>query len=331
MIYDHSAVDGWRTRVDKETKASQQALGKFLDLKKGKTRPKSAVNPLSYQKRNGPWANGGNYADVRFDQPYPDMVERRIQDNVKRFEALGFGQGNVSSSMLRQMQKSSKLEQAPGCKTSLGKPAASRPQSAAPTSRSTQSTKSNASLASFKTYRPDVDSTLLRISPLTEPLAVMRINGGAKCGQVRPEWALMETDPTKIQLRQEEKVYAKGTVDNITMCRLCPLMKEPDADSTPRGVVKPRHYVHDIAKMKEEADRFRDSLRPCSKRNKGSKSRAKSAHPSSRRGRGSASRLDMAMLLGKMVSLEEQLIEARNGRKVVEAELRETKQLIENR
>ena len=80
-------------------------------------------------------------------------------------------------------------------------------------------------------------------------------------------------------------MYTKGTVDNITMCRLCPLMTEPDADTTPRGVVKPRHYAHDVAKMQEQADRFRDTLRPVSKKGRGSKSRARSAHPSSRSSR----------------------------------------------
>ena len=122
MIYDHSLVHGWRSRIEKEELAARDTLRKFMGQR---TDPSGATgllgntltNNLQYnvstksylasaspwlpseQERNGPWGNGGNFSEAKFDQvpnchhvdapsfmslqPFTDLQDKRVKENIR--------------------------------------------------------------------------------------------------------------------------------------------------------------------------------------------------------------------------------------------------------
>jgi len=293
MIYDHSLVGDWRDRVGKEEKASEQALHRFIDLKQGRTRPKSACDPLKYTTRNGPWANGQNYADARFDQPFPDMVERRILQNVHHFERTGFGKDRHTSKIF------------------FGETAKSRPATAAFTRRSTQRSTQCSHSSGAMTPGAAVDPTLRRISPLTEPTLVQKETLMRTGLCKRREWDHLETDPIKQQLEQECLISTVGHQTHIDLCGWSPLTRPAVKGSTPRGVIRPAQYTKKQLELQQSAQRFKSTKNPRDRPSSGYR-------PSSRRPSSRGGRANIGQLMSRMKAMEHELDSARHHRKEVE-------------
>jgi len=299
MIYDHSLVGDWRDRVGKEEKASEQALHRFIDLKQGRTRPKSACDPLKYTARNGPWSSGQNYADARFDQPFPDMVERRILQNVQHFERTGFGKDRHITKIL------------------FGETAKSRPATAASTRRSTQrSTQRSQRSHNSGAFTPGaaVDPTLRRISPLTEPTLVQKETLMRTGLCKRREWDHLETDPVKQQLEQECLISTLGHQTHIDLCGWSPLTKPAVSGTTPRGVIKPAQYTKKQLELQQSAQRFKDTKKPRERTSSGYRPSSSSSRRSASRG----GRTNVGQLMSRMKAMEHELDSARHHRKEVE-------------
>jgi len=293
MIYDHGSVGDWRARVGKEEKASEDALHRFIDLKKGRTRPKSACNPLKFTARNGPWASGQNYADARFDQPFPDMVERRILQNVQHFERTGFGRNRHTSDKV------------------FGEPVKSRPATATTGSRrSTHRTTSRSYNSRQGASAGDVNPELIRISPLTEYKPVEKTTNPRSGLCRRPEWDMIETDAVKQQLEQERLISTIGHQTHIDLCKQSPLTRPAAAEqgSTPRGVIKPSHYVKIQLAQRESAQQYLNT-----------KKQHPRSRPSSSRSRTPGS--TVGKLISRMKTMENELHVARHERLAVEGEM----------
>merc|ERR1712054_634153 len=202
MIYDHGLVGCWRDRVTKEEEAARDNLRQFIGQRKGKIRPKTASNDLKYNSRNGPWANGGNFGVARFDQPYSDMQERRLNENIDVWEKGYKPQPFKAIAPGKQTQM---LKEKKEMEDALRKAKEGEPDSAR--------------LSTARTRLTTPDTALIRMSPLTDLIPEPHEKG------LKKSWLLMESDPVKIQLRQEDLVHTKGTLENNTMTKLCPLMK----------------------------------------------------------------------------------------------------------
>jgi len=200
MIYDHSLVDGWRSRIGKEELASRDSLRKFIVQRKGVARPTSAPNNLKYNERNGPWGNGGNFADARLDQPFNDMQDRRLKDNINVWEQGFRPQPTKAISPAKQKKL---LKEKKEMEDKLHK--ANKEDSDA--------------LVSARTNLTIPDEALIRISPLTELNPEPHVKG------CKRSWQFLENDPVKIQLRQEDALHTQGSLEQRTMHRLSPLMK----------------------------------------------------------------------------------------------------------
>jgi len=218
MIYDHGLVDGWRTRIQSEELAARDSLRKFIGQRKGVQRPASAANNLRYQDRNGPWGNGGNFSEARHDQPYSDMQEKRLKENISVWDS-GFrppASKAVSPAKQTAMMKEKKKMEDELAKAERGE--------------------KEEALISARTNLSLPDEALLRISPLTDIVPEPHVKG------IRRSWGSLENDPVKIQLRQEDLVHTKGTLENRTMLRLSPLMKMRPKTANPRPISSRNHF-----------------------------------------------------------------------------------------
>lgn len=94
----------------------------------------------------------------------------------------------------------------------------------------------DSALASARSRLDTPDTTLLRISPLTDKVPEPHVKG------IRRSWAFMENDPVKIQLQQEDTVHTQGTLENRTMTRLSPLMKRRPKTAASRPGTSMPHF-----------------------------------------------------------------------------------------
>lgn len=216
MIYDHSLVHGWRTRIEKEELAARDTLRKFMGQR---TDPSGATgllgnstNNLEYNERNGPWGNGGNFSEAKFDQPFSDLQDKRVKENIrvwdkgfrpKAFKAISPAK-QTAALKKKQMEDKLKAAEQEGHK------------------------EEDSGLISARTNLSIPGTPLLRISPLTEPVPEPHVKG------CKRSWAFLENNPVKIQLRQEEELHKSGTLENRTMNKLNPLMKSRPKTATPK-------------------------------------------------------------------------------------------------
>lgn len=202
MIYDHSLVHGWRTRIEKEELAARDTLRKFITQKKGIARPSSAPSNIRYNDRNGPWGNGGNFAEARLDQPLSDMNDKRLKENINAWDK-GYRPPPtkaVSPAMQTAMLKAKKEMEDALAKKESGE-------------------EEEDGLKTARSHLMSPSETLLRISPLTDVVPEPHVKG------IRRSWAYLENDPVKIQCRQEDALHTEGTLEMRTMHRLSPLMR----------------------------------------------------------------------------------------------------------
>jgi len=325
MIYDHSLVDGWRTRIQSEELAARDSLRKFIGHRKGYQRPASAANNLKYQDRNGPWGNGGNFSEARHDQPYSDMQEKRLKENIAVWDS-GFrppASKAVSPAKQTAMMKEKKKMEEELAKAERGE-------------------KEDA-LVSARTNLSIPDEALLRISPLTDVVPEPHVKG------VRRSWASLENDPVKIQLRQEDLVHTKGTLENRTMMRLSPLMKMRPKTAIPRPVSTRNHFrdtEEGYGHIGEDGARgdirmgwisqnmipTQDYLQPLSTRrsqsslgSRGSRGSRPSTGKSRASSAGGRRRRDLENLIRRVHNLEGEIDDVRAAREEVEGELEMTR------
>jgi len=328
MIYDHSLVDGWRVRIGKEEESAQDTLRKFIHQRKGLDRPASATNDLQYNARDGPWANGGNYGEARFDQPFSDMQERRLQDNIRVWDQ-GYNPPNFKA--IPPKQQTAMLKAKKKAEEELAKGQISnRPDSALASARSRLDTPATA---------------LLRISPLTDKVPEPHVKG------IRRSWAFMENDPVKIQLGQEDTVHTEGTLENRTMTRLSPLMKVRPKTANPRPLTSQPHFrkteegygnlgedgtrggvrlgwitQNMISSADLDYEKPRSTTR--SRASTAMSRRSRGSRASSRSSGGGRRRKELETLVRRMRNIEAEIDDVRDARLEIEDELRETKRQI---